>query len=180
MPRIGRIALGGVIYHVLNRGNGRKTLFHKDGDYAAFVKLLAEVKEAVPVRVLAYCLMPNHWHLVLWPRQDGELSKFMLRLTTAHVRRCYAHYRRTEGGHLYQGRFKNFPIEEDGHLLTVIRYVEANALRAKLVKRGELWPWSSLHTRSTGQKDPALLVDDLARRGSRRLACGGKFRREIG
>jgi putative transposase len=158
MPRVGRIAPGGVIYHVLNRGNGRKTLFHKDADYAAFVKLLAEVTESVPVRVLAYCLMPNHWHLVLWPRQDGELSKFMLRLTTAHVRRCYAHYRRTEGGHLYQGRFKNFPIEEDRHLLTVIRYVEANALRARLVKRAEQWPWNSLHARAgiEGEK----LLDD--------------------
>jgi len=158
MPRVGRIAPGGVIYHVVNRGNGRKALFHKDGDYAAFIKLLAEVKETTPVRILAYCLMGNHWHLVLWPREDGELSKFMLRLTTAHVRRYYAHYRQAGGGHLYQGRFKNFPIEEDRHLLTVLRYVEANALRAKRVDRAEQWPWGSLHARQNGQGTD--LLDD--------------------
>jgi putative transposase len=89
--------------------------------------------------------MDNHWHLILWPRKDGDLSRFMLRLTTAHVRRCYAHYHHRDGGHLYQGRFKNFPIEKDRHLLTVLRYAEANPLRAKLVERAELWQWSSLH-----------------------------------
>jgi putative transposase len=150
MPRVGRIAPGGVIYHVLNRGNGRRALFLKDRDYAAFVELLAKVKQCMPVRILAYCVMRNHWHLVLWPREDGDLSNFMLRLTTSHVRRYYAHYHNTDGGHLYQGRFKNFPIEEDRHLLTVLRYVEANALRAKLVGRAELWPWGSLYARENG------------------------------
>ncbi|HET6248959.1 MAG TPA: transposase, partial [Tepidisphaeraceae bacterium] len=100
MPRVGRIAPGGVIYHVLNRGNGRRQLFLKDGDYLAFLKLLAEVRETVPIDLLAYCLMPNHWHLVLRPSGDGDLSKFMLRLTTAHVRRHYAHYHDSAGGHL--------------------------------------------------------------------------------
>jgi putative transposase len=144
MPRVGRIAPGGVIYHVLNRGNGRMRLFFKDGDYAAFLNLLARVKEAVPVGLLAFCLMPNHWHLVLRPRKDGDLSNFMLRLTTAHVRRHHAHYHHAAGGHLYQGRFKNFPVQEDRHLLAVCRYVEANPLRAKLVKRAEAWRWGSL------------------------------------
>jgi putative transposase len=150
MPRVGRIAPGGVIYHVLNRGNGRMQLFFKDGDYAAFLKLLAEVKEVVPVRVLSYCLMSNHWHLVLWPRDDGDLSNFMLRLTTAHVRRHHAHYHHSAGGHLYQGRFKNFPVQEDRHLLTLCRYVEANALRAGMVKHAEAWRWSSLWARLKG------------------------------
>ena len=144
MPRVGRAARGGVVYHVLNRGNGRTELFHKDGDYAAFVRLLGEVREAVAVRVLAWCLMPNHWHLVLWPRRDGDLSRFMLRLSTAHVRRHHAHYHTTCGGHLYQGRFKSFPVQTDEHLLTVLRYVESNPLRAKLVRRAEDWRWGSL------------------------------------
>ena len=91
MPRVGRKAPGGLIYHVLNRGNGRQRLFHKPADYQAFIDLLGRVRAAVPVRVLGVCLMPNHWHLVLWPTRDGELSQFMLRLTTAHVRRRFVH-----------------------------------------------------------------------------------------
>ena len=144
MPRTGRAAPGGKVYHVFNRGNGRCRLFHKDADYEAFVRLLSEVREAVPVRLLAWCLMPNHWHLVLGPQEDGQLSRFMLRLSTGHVRRHFAHYHTTSGGHLYQGRFKSFPVQEDGHFLTVCRYVEANALRWPLVKKAGKWPWSSL------------------------------------
>src|SRR5665213_1677025 len=142
MPRLARISPGGMIFHCLNRGNDRRAIFDDPGDYAAFERVLEKTLELVPVRLLAYCLMPNHWHLVLWPRKDGDLSKFMLRLTTAHVRRQYAHYHDTDGGHLYQGRFKNFPVEEDRHLLTLCRYVEANALRANLVTRAHDWPWS--------------------------------------
>src|SRR6266542_5055504 len=124
MPRIGRIAPGGYIYHVLNRGNGRQKIFHKPGDYDAFVAVLARVREIVPVDILAYCLMPNHWHLVLRPKRDGDLSRFMLRVATAHVRRYFAHYQNEAGGHLYQGRFKSFPVEADDHLLALLRYVE--------------------------------------------------------
>jgi putative transposase len=145
MPRIARGAPGGQVYHVLNRGNGRKRLFHKPADYAAFQDLLFEVAEAVPVRILAWCLMPNHWHLVLWPRADGQLSNFMLRLTTAHVRRHHAHYHTSAGGHLYQGRYKSFPVQDDLHFLVLCRYVEANPLRAGLVERDAArWRWSSL------------------------------------
>lgn len=158
MPRIGRRAPGGGIYHVLNRGNGRCRLFHKAADYAAFIKLLVEVQKAVPVRILAWCLMPNHWHLVLSPPEDGQLSRFMLRLTTAHVRRRYAHIHDRSGGHLYQGRFKSFPVQDDLHFLTLCRYVESNALRANLVSRAERWPWSSLWVVEGGASDlqPAL------------------------
>jgi putative transposase len=156
MPRIARAAPGGKIYHVLNRGNGRCRLFHKDADYAAFQKLLFEVREAVPLRVLAWCLMPNHWHLVLWPTADGQLSKFMLRLTTAHVRRHHAHHHTTSGGHLYQGRFKSFPVQDDHHFLVLCRYVEANPLRAGLVTTPEQWRWSSLWAwRRGGEPAPA-------------------------
>ena len=144
MPRTGRAAAGGVIYHVLNRGNRRSRLFHKEADYDAFIRLLGQVREAAPLRVVAWCLMPNHWHLVLWPKDDGQLSRFMLRLSTAHVRRHHAHYHTAGGGHLYQGRFKSFPVQSDEHFLTVCRYVEANALRAKLVERAEGWQWGSL------------------------------------
>src|SRR5579871_6302201 len=141
MPRNPRASQGGYCYHVLNRGNGRRTVFHKDGDFAAFVKRLRRAGERVPVRLLAYCLLPNHFHLVLWPRADGELSDYMMWLLTAHVRRYHQHYHGS--GHVYQGRFRSFPIQEDAHLLTVLRYVERNPVRAGLAERAEDWPWSS-------------------------------------
>lgn len=129
-------------YHVLNRGNARQRVFKKDGDFAAFLQLLADAKERLPMRIVGYCLMSNHFHLVLWPHKDGDLSRFMQWLLTAHVRRYHRHY--GGSGHVWQGRFKAFPIQEDEHLLTVLRYIERNALRADLVDRAEAWPWSSL------------------------------------
>src|SRR4029079_13972098 len=132
-------------YHVLNRGNGRACVFHKPGDYEAFVGLFERACERLPMRLLAYCLMPNHFHLVLWPRQDSDLGRFMQWLLTAHVRRYHRHYHGS--GHVWQGRYKAFPIEQDEHLLTVLRYVERNPLRAKLVERAENWASSGLSWR---------------------------------
>src|SRR5260370_29816787 len=148
MGRPRRTSLGGYLYHVLNRGNGRLPVFHKDFDFEAFLHVVAETEEHVHgVRLLAYCLMPNHWHLVLWARKNGELSDFMHWLTLTHTQRWHAHYQNIGGGHLYQGRFKSFPVQSDEHYLRVCRYVERNALRAGLVKRAELWPWGSLAQR---------------------------------
>ncbi len=142
MPRQPRSSQGGYCCHVLNRGNARKTVFFKDGDYIAFIKLLQEANEQTPMRLLAWCLMPNHFHPVLRPHHDGDLSNDMAWLMTAHVRRYHQHYH--SSGHIWQGRFRDFPIQEDDHLLTVLRYVERNALRANLVKRAEDWRWSSV------------------------------------
>ena len=154
MGRPLRAAPGGYVYHVLNRGNGRAAIFRKADDYQAFERVLTESLERVPgMRLIAYCLMPNHWHLVLWPRGDGELSDFMHWLTLTHTQRWHAHFQNVGGGHLYQGRFKSFPIEADEHLLTVYRYVERNALRAGLVAKAEAWPWCSLARR--GQEGSA-------------------------
>ena len=119
-------------------------MFEKEGDYRAFEDMVAEVQERVPMRILAWCFMPNHWHLVLWPRGDGDLSEYLRRLTLTHAQRWHAHRRTAGSGHLYQGRFKSFIVQDDGHLLTVCRYVEANALRGKLVERAESWRWGSL------------------------------------
>lgn len=152
MPRSARASAGGYCYHVINRGNARAAVFHKDEDYAAFLRVVAEAGLRTPMRVIAYCLMPNHFHLVLWPRGDGDLSRWMQWLLTAHARRYLCHY--GGGGHVWQGRFKAFPIQEDEHLLTVIRYVERNALRAGMVERAEDWPWSSLRGGSTPPLDP--------------------------
>jgi len=141
MPRGARDSLGGYCYHVLNRGNARRIVFRKENDYAAFARLLGEAGERIDVRLLAFCLMPNHFHLLLWPRQDGDLSRYMMWLTTAHVRRYHQHYH--SSGHVWQGRFRSFPIQEDDHLLSVHRYVERNPLRADLVARAQDWRWSS-------------------------------------
>ena len=96
------------------------------------------------MRVLGYCLMPNHFHLVLWPQTDTELSRFVAWLTLTHTQRWHARRASAGSGHLYQGRYKAFLVETDGHLLTVCRYVERNPLRARLVRRAEAWRWGSL------------------------------------
>jgi putative transposase len=89
--------------------------------------------------------LPNHWHLVVWPRKDGELSRFVGWLTLTHTQRWHAHRHSIGSGHLYQGRFKSFPVQEDEHLYSLARYVERNALRAGLVRRAEQWRWCSLY-----------------------------------
>jgi len=157
MPRTARASVGVICYHVLNRGNGRQQVFFKDGDYAAFVKAMTHACEQIRMRVLAYCLMPNHFHLVVWPREDGDLSGWMHWLSNAHVRRYHQHYKGS--GHLWQGRFKAFPIEQDEHLRTVIRYVERNPLRANLVDAVEAWNWSSILARLELAVRPAWLED---------------------
>ena len=147
MPRPPRLAVGGIIYHVLNRANARMTLFETRADYQAFFQVLAEAHEQVPMRTLAFCVMPNHWHFILWPQADGDLSAFMGWLTLTHTQRWHAAKGTTGLGHAYQGRFKSFPVQSDGHLLRVCRYVERNPLRAGLVDKAEAWPWGSLWQR---------------------------------
>ena len=143
MPRKARHAPGGVIYHVLNRAAGKARLFKTRRDYEAFQGCLVRTLEAEPIRVLAYCVMPNHWHLVLWPERDGQLARFMLRLTVSHARRWLIHRGQIGTGHLYQGRYKSFAIQDGPHLSTVCRYVERNPVRAGEVKRSRDWPWGS-------------------------------------
>ena len=161
MARRLRIDVGGLVYHVINRRAGRLELFEDDADYLALEKVIAEVCAEKPnVRIVGYCLMPNHWHLVLWPKNDGELSAFMQRLTVTHMRRWHAHRASAGTGPLYQGRFKSFPIEQDPHCLTVCRYVERNALRAGLVRRAQNWRWCSLSKRLLDEPPPWLLAMD--------------------
>lgn len=147
MPRRPRAATGGLAYHVLNRRVGRLPLFEKRADYAAFEKILEEAHAQTRIRIAAYCLMPNHWHLLLWPREDGELSEVLRWITVTHTQRWHAHRQTSGTGPVYQGRFKSFPVQTDEHFLTVARYVKRNAVRAKLVDRAEDWQWSSLWRR---------------------------------
>ncbi len=149
-----RVASGGICYHVMGRGNGKAVVYYDDGDYAAFLRLILGACERRPMRIIAYCLMPNHFHLVLWPERDGELSSWMHWLLTSHVQRHRSRHGTT--GHVWQGRFKAFPIQSDHHLLRVLRYVERNPVRAGLATAAARWPWSSLRERLVPERTSLL------------------------
>jgi len=150
MSRVRRVDVGGMVYHVLNRANFRSRLFRTPAHYQAFLAIVGESLTFVPMRILAYCLMPNHGHLVLYPRADGDLGKFLQRVTMTHTQRYHANTRTVGYGHVYQGRYKSLRVESDRHFLALVRYVERNAKRAGLVPKAEDWPWSSVHVRLYG------------------------------
>ena len=158
MPRSGRTFPGGFVYHVLNRAVARLPLFEKPADYAAFERILGEALQRSPMRILSFTLMPNHWHLILWPEHDEDLTAFCRWATLTHSMRWHAHYQTSGTGHIYQGRFKAFPVETDEYFYTVCRYVERNALRANLVRRADQWRWSSLWRRVHGDKESRQLL----------------------
>ena len=158
MARVKRVDVGGVIYHVLNRANFRSHLFRSPGHYQTFVGIMKESLNSVPMRILAYCLMPNHWHLVLYPRADGDLSKFLQRVTMTHTQRYHAKGQTPGYGHIYQGRYKSLPVERGGPFMTLVRYVERNAQRAGLAPKAEDWPWSSGHVRLFGRAEEKQML----------------------
>ena len=161
MPRSARVDVGEEIYHVLNRANGRLQIFNTNEEYQLFEKLLLETKEVTDMRILAYELMPNHWHLVLQPKNDGDLGVFMHRLSNSHTRKVHARTDTNGSGHLYQGRYKSFLVDSDKYLLAVIKYVERNAVRAKLVSRCEDWRWGSAWRRIHGTVGQKKLIDEI-------------------
>jgi putative transposase len=135
MPRALRTICANECYHVINRANQKARVFHSPADYDTFIGCILEAQERLNLPLLAMCLMPNHVHLVVRPLQDGDLAKWTGWLFTTHVRRHHRKYDST--GRLWQGRYKASLIQQDVHLLTVLRYVERNALTAALVKRAE-------------------------------------------
>lgn len=159
MPRIARALGDNCYYHIINRGNGRQQIFHKDEDYGALLGLMQQARLKHPVRLYAWCLMPNHFHMLVQPEHGDELNKYMQWLMTSHVRRYHAHYKTS--GHVWQGRYKSFIIQSDEHLLTVARYIEANPVRAGLSPTAAQWQWSSHAARTAGsdglQPDTFLL-----------------------
>ena len=144
MPRIARGGLEPGIFHVLNRGNQRQPFFGQPEDFAAFLDLLGVSLDRFPVRLWGYCLLGNHWHLVAEVGACAELGRWLHWLCQRHARRFHQDRPALGGGHVYQGRFKSFPIQDEGYLYAVLRYVEANPRRAGLVAQAQDWPWSSL------------------------------------
>jgi putative transposase len=159
MPRLARVDVGGEVYHVLNRAVGRLQIFNTDTDYQLFEDILLEAKDLTGMRILAYTIMPNHWHLVLHPNDDGDLGVFMHRLTNAHTRRVHVHTKTNGQGPLYQGRYKSFLVDTDQYYLTLLKYVERNPVRAKLVKVCEDWRWGSAYRRHAGENVEHMILD---------------------
>lgn len=148
---------------MLNRAVQNLILFEDAVDYGAFIRILRETAARIPMRLLAYAVMPNHWHLVLWPPSDDCLSPFMKWLTATHAQQ-WRNSRRSQGrGAVYQGRFKAIAVQHDGHFLRLCRYVERNPDRARLVARAEDWPWSSASLTTGGADRPALAQWPIAR-----------------
>ncbi len=147
MPRRTRVCPRGEVFHVLNRAVARLTIFEKPADYEAFLRVLDATWEIVPLPIFAMVVMPNHWHFVVRPTTDDQVSEFFQRFTVMHTMRYHAHYRTSGTGHVYQGRFKSFPIQNDEHLLIAMRYVERNPVRANFVELAEDWAWGSAAAR---------------------------------
>ena len=148
MPRGRRYLIDGHAYHLLNRGNRKQAIFHKAEDYQAFLAILAEGSKRFDMPLCALCVMKNHFHIVVWPDCAKSISAYMHWVLNVHVHRYHLHYSLKGLGHLYQDRYKAFPIQDYRHLFTVMRYVEANPLRARLVDAAEQWRWSSMSLRS--------------------------------
>ncbi|MCF7957558.1 MAG: transposase [Phycisphaerae bacterium] len=143
MPRKKRITKGNFVYHVINRANGKLRIFKKDLDFIAFENILAEGLERFDMRMCGYCIMSNHWHLLLWPVGDGDLTNFMRWITLTHTQRWHAAHGTTGTGHVYQGPFKSFPVQKNQRYLKTMQYIEANPLAACMVQSVADWPWSS-------------------------------------
>ena len=156
MPRFARPIPGGICAHIVTRGNARATVFHARSDYAGFTSLLEAARARVPIELLAWCLMPNHVHLVVRPVNNGDLARWMHWLLTTHVQRHRVRHQTV--GRVWQGRYKSFPIQADRHLLTVLRYVERNPVRASLAGSAIEWPWSSTRERHAAEAQRTLLA----------------------
>ncbi len=161
MPRVARVDVGDNIYHVLNRAVGRMRIFNSDREYQEFENLLIEASQRFGMRILSYTLMPNHWHLQLYPKNDKDLGLFMHWLTNAHTRRVHTRTQTIGTGPLYQGRYKSFLIQTNLYLLTVLKYIERNPVRAGLVARAEDWRWGSAWLRAHGTEKQKELLSEL-------------------
>jgi putative transposase len=131
------------VHHVLNRASRRTTLFATDEDYRMMEQVILQARLRFGMRLLDFAIMPNHWHLILWPDLDLQLSRFMHWMTTTHTQRWHTAHGSSGTGPLYQGRYKAIPVQADDHFLTVARYVQRNPVRAGLAGRVQDWRWAS-------------------------------------
>ena len=154
MGRFSRPIEDGLVYHALNRGNNRADVFAEPEDQEAFLQSLAKTQQRYPFRLLGYCLMTNHFHLLLRPGPGQSISRILQSLTVAHTWRYHKRHRTV--GHVWQGRFKSPVIQDDEHLLVVLRYIEANPLRAGMVIDLGEYPWSSYLAHGLGRPDALL------------------------
>ena len=192
MARLARVVAPGVPHHVTQRGNRRQQTFFSDGDYAAYLELLAEGCRAARVEVWGYCLMPNHVHLILAPSDEDGLRAALGEAHRRYSRRI--NFREGWRGYLWQGRFASVPMDED-HLLACARYVELNPVRARLVAGPQDWPWSSARAHLAGRDDgvakvaplldrvgdwPALLAAGLSEAEHRAIRAGERTGRPLG
>ena len=161
MARLARVVVPGVPHHVTQRGNRRLETFFEAADYKAYLELMAESCAAARVAVWAYCLMPNHVHLVLVPRDADGLRAALGEAHRRYTRRINA--REGWRGHLWQERFHSFPMDEQ-HLMAAARYVELNPVRARLVKRPRAWRWSSARAHLAGEDDRLVQAGPLLER----------------
>ncbi len=152
MPRSPRVDVANMVYHVINRANNRMRIFESDADYKVFEKILEDAVLVRDIKIISYCIMPNHWHIIFQTTRDGQLSEVLQWVTTTHATRWNTFRNNLGGGHLYQGRYKSFTVETNNYLLELIRYVERNPVRASLVPRAEDWKYSS-HFRRKNKLD---------------------------
>ncbi len=161
MPRIARVDVGGEIFHVINRANGGMQIFNSPTEYRLFENLMVDAKEMTDMRILAYVIMPNHWHLLLQPVNDGDLGLFMHRVTNAHTRQVHTITDTVGAGHLYQGRYKSFLVSSGSYLMTVFKYIEYNPVRAKISSRCEDWQWGSAWRRVHGDENQRKIIEPI-------------------
>jgi putative transposase len=161
MPRAARVDVGDNFYHVINRAIMRLPIFTNDEEYLHFEKLIKEAVAEVDVEIIAYTIMPNHWHFLIRTKNDGDLGLFMHRLTSTHTRQVKVKTGTVGTGPIYQGRYKSFIIENGRYLSAVFKYIERNPVRAKLVERVEDWRWGSAWRRFRGSFKQKELLSDL-------------------
>ena len=161
MSRIARVVVPGCPHHITQRGNRRQQTFFSDGDYRAYIRFLAKEKERAEAEIWAYCLMPNHTHVVVVPKRPDSLSALFKEAHRKYTRRINSRMRWS--GHLWQERFHSFPMDEL-HTFNAVRYVELNPVRAGICETAEEWPWSSVHAHMRKEDDLLVRVEPMLQR----------------
>jgi len=151
MPRMARLILDNVCYHIVTRGNEKKTVFRDENDFKEYMKFVSRYKDRYSCRIYGWCFMNNHAHMVV---ESKSLSKFMHGINLSYAK--YFRYKYKGAGHLWQDRYKSFVIQKDEYLINCISYIEYNPVRAKIVLRPEDYPWSSYRSRIFGEKEKLL------------------------